>query len=237
MNSNPYHRKLYQYIVEEIGRRIVQGKYLPGDVLPTEDQMSEELRVSRGVLREAIKVLTQKGLILTRPRIGSQVLTRKHWNLFDADVLIWRLTVEDPSEFLKNVTEVRRLIESEAARQAARRATETETGEIKQILARLQDILSDRRRYIYQDYLAIDMDFHSKILDACHNDLLSQLGRTMRKAVLKARESDVAEIEIHKESLPFHRNIADAIAKKDPATAYRASQAMFDNVWQHLIQG
>ena len=70
MKNKPYHRKLYQYIVEELGQRIVQGRYQAPDVLPTEDQLCEELSVSRGVLREATKVLTQKGLIQTRPQGG-----------------------------------------------------------------------------------------------------------------------------------------------------------------------
>ena len=234
MHVNTYHRKLYQYIVDEIGQRIIRGKYSAEDVLPTEDQLSSELKVSRGVLREAIKVLTQKGLIQTRPRVGTQVLPRENWNLFDPDVLVWRLQIEDKTTFLKNVTEVRRLIESEAARQAARRATDPEMSDIRKILSKMQDLLDDDR-YLYEDYLAMDILFHSKILKASHNDLLSQIGSTVRNAVHKARESDSADIGIQKESLPFHVAIVDGICDKDPDAAYRASQEMFDNVWHHLI--
>ena len=234
MHENTYHRKLYQYIVDEIGQRIIRGKYRTRDVLPTEDQLSAELQVSRGVLREAIKVLTQKGLIQTRPRVGTQVLPRENWNLFDPDVLVWRLQIEDKTTFLKNVTEVRRLIESEAARQAARRATDPEMSDIRKILLKMQDLLDDDR-YLYEDYLAMDILFHSKILKASHNDLLSQIGSTVRNAVHKARESDSADIGIQKESLPFHVAIVDGICEKDPDAAYRASQEMFDNIWHHLI--
>jgi DNA-binding FadR family transcriptional regulator len=236
MHANTYHRKLYQYIVDEIGQRIIRGKYRTEDVLPTEDQLSSELQVSRGVLREAIKVLTQKGLIQTRPRVGTQVLPRENWNLFDPDVLVWRLQIEDKTTFLKNVTEVRRLIESEAARQAARRATDSEVSDIREILSKMQGLLGDDDRYVYEDYLAMDILFHSKILMASHNDLLSQIGSTVRNAVHKARESDTADIGIQKESLPFHVAIVDGIFNKDPDAAYKASQAMFDNIWHHLIQ-
>ena len=235
MQANTYHRKLYQYIVDEIGQRIIKGKYRPEEVLPTEDQLSGELKVSRGVLREAIKVLTQKGLIQTRPRVGTQVLPRENWNLFDPDVLVWRLQIEDKTTFLKNVTEVRRLIESEAARQAARRATDTEMSEIREILSKMQGLLSNDNRYVYEDYLTMDILFHSKILKASHNDLLSQIGSTVRNAVHKARESDTADIGIQKESLLFHVAIVDGICDKDPDAAYRASQEMFDNIWHHLI--
>jgi len=235
MHANTYHRKLYQYIVDEIGQRIIRGEYRAEDVLPTEDLLSAELRVSRGVLREAIKVLTQKGLIQTRPRVGSQVLPRENWNLFDPDILVWRLQIEDKTTFLKNVTEVRRLIESEAARQAARRATKTEVADIKDTLSQMQMILSDGNRYVYEDYLTMDILFHSKILKASHNDLLSQIGSTVRNAVHKARESDIADISIQKESLPFHVAIVHGIDQKNPEAAYKASQEMFDNVWHHLI--
>ena len=236
MPDNNYHRKLYQYIVDEIGQRIIRGKYHTEDVLPTEDQLSSELQVSRGVLREAIKVLTQKGLIQTRPRVGTQVLPRENWNLFDPDVLVWRLQIEDKTTFLKNVTEVRRMIESEAARQAARRATRSEVADIRDTLSQMQTILSDGNQYVYDDYLSLDILFHSKILRASHNDLLSQIGSTVRNAVHKARESDSSDIGVQKESLPFHVAIVNGIDQKDPEAAYKASQEMFDNVWHHLIQ-
>ena len=235
MNTKPYHRKLYQYIVEELGQRIVQGIHRAGEVLPTEDQLCQTLGVSRGVLREATKLLTQKGLILTRPRVGMLVLPRENWNLFDPDVLLWRLQVEDKFAFLKTVTEVRRLIESEATRQAALRATADEVAEIKMLLTRLQDLLSDDSRYNYEDYLAADIAFHTAILKACHNELLSQICSTMRTVVHKARESDIADIAAQKASLPFHVAIVDGISHQDPDAAFKASQEMFENVWQQII--
>ena len=182
MKNKPYHRKLYQYIVEELGRRIVQGRYQATDVLPTEEHLCEELSVSRGVLREATKVLTQKGLIQTRPRVGTQVLPRDCWNLFDADVLLWRLQVEDKFAFLKTVTEVRRIIESEAARLAAFRASQAEVSDLKRLVEQMVKILSDDANYVYEKYLDIDIAFHNSILKACHNDLLSQISMTMSAA-------------------------------------------------------
>jgi DNA-binding FadR family transcriptional regulator len=237
VKSKPYHRKLYQYIVEELGQRIVKGRYGGSEGLPTEDQLCSELDVSRGVLREATKVLVQKGLIRTRPRVGTQVLPRDSWNLFDPDVLLWRLRVEDKSIFLRTVTEVRRIIESEAARLAALRASDDEVANLKSILDRMVRILGDDVHYEYEQYLDIDIAFHTSILKACHNDLLSQIGSTMREAVHQAREHDVNDIDIQKESLPFHVAIVDGIARKDPEAAYRASQQMFDDVWRYIEKG
>jgi DNA-binding FadR family transcriptional regulator len=237
MNNKHYHRKLYQYIIEELGQRIVQGRYRNPDVLPTEDRLCGELNVSRGVLREATKVLTQKGLIQARPRVGTMVMPRDHWNLFDPDVLLWRLQVEDKSTFLQTVTEVRRMIESEAARLAASRAEPGEVSTMKSLLEQMGGLLSDDKHYIYEKYLEIDIVFHASILKACHNDLLSQIGSTMREAVHQARAHDADDIEIQRESLPFHAAIVDGIARKDPEAAYNASQQMFDDVLQSIIRG
>jgi len=236
MPAKTYHRKLYQYVVEEIGQQIIKGQYGIGDILPTEDRLSEEMQVSRGVLREAIQVLAQKGLIQTRPRIGSQILPRKNWNLFDADVLVWRLQIEDKTTFLQDVTDVRRLIESEAAKQAAIRATDAEIDDIKTVLGQLQEMLNDPTNYDYDAYLALDIRFHAMILEASHNDLLAQIGRTIRDAVHQARKIDTNDIGIQRESLPYHAAISENIEKKDPGAAYDASQAMFDNIWQHFIK-
>ena len=234
MKKKPYHRKLYQYIVEELGQRIVQGTYAESQGLPTEDQLCSELDVSRGVLREATKVLTQKGLIQMRPRVGTQVMPRENWNLFDPDVLLWRLQVEDASSFLKTVTEVRRIIESEAAQLAATRAGREEVAHIEALLKRMVRILQNEDSYEYESYLDIDIAFHTSILKACHNELLSQIGSTMREAVQQAREHDVKDIGLQRQSLPFHQDIVDGIARKDPEAAYRASQKMFDDVWRYL---
>ncbi len=236
MPAKTYHRKLYQYVVEEIGQQIIRGHYGIGDVLPTEDRLSEEMQVSRGVLREAIQVLAQKGLIQTRPRIGSQILPRKNWNLFDPDVLVWRLQIEDKTTFLKDVTEVRRLIESEAAKQAARRATAIEIGEIKSVLNQLKEMLNDQTNYDYGAYLSLDIRFHAMILEASHNDLLAQIGRTIRDAVHQARQIDTSDVKVQKESWPYHAAVAERIEKKDPEAAYVASQTMFDNIWQHIVK-
>ncbi len=236
MPARTYHRKLYKYVVEEIGQQIIRGYYKIGDILPTEDRLSAEMQVSRGVLREAIQVLAQKGLLQTRPRIGSQILPRKNWNLFDPDVLVWRLQIEDKTTFLKDITEVRRLIESEAAKQAARRATEVELAEIKTVINQLQEMLNDQSHYDYDAYLSLDIRFHAMILEASHNDLLAQIGRTIRDAVHQARRIDTSDMGIQKESLPYHATMSESIENKDPDAAYNASQAMFDNIWQHIVK-
>jgi DNA-binding FadR family transcriptional regulator len=227
------HRKLYEYVVEEVGRRIVQGRYGSEETLPNEDLLCRQFGVSRGVLREAAKVLTQKGLIRVRPKIGTQVQPQSHWNLFDQDVLQWKLETGRQGEFFKDVTEVRRVIESEAARLTALRADADEIAAIESSFWALADSLADETAYDYDAYLVYDMTFHTAIMEASHNALLSQIGRTMRLAVQTARRMDVRDYRMQRDSLPYHAAIVEALGSRRPDSAYRASQELFDQVQRH----
>jgi DNA-binding FadR family transcriptional regulator len=227
-------RKLYEYIVEEIGLRILKGAYQVGDTLPNEDTLSKELDISRGVLREATKVLTQKGLIQTRPKTGTQVMPRSNWNLFDRDVLTWKLQLEDQYTFLKKVTEVRCIIESEAARFAAQRACDDDIDRMRKQLAEMQNLFEGTSEFNYQEYLDKDMAFHTAVMEASSNELLSQIAFTMRQAVYAARQMDIQDTQVHLESMQLHQAVLNAIEKRDAQAAYVASQKMFDQVWQNI---
>lgn len=87
----PSHLNLTQQVVHELGKKIMQGKYKIGDSLPSEADLCTEFNISRTATREAVKMLTAKGLISSRPRQGIKVVDSKHWNLFDVDVLNWIL--------------------------------------------------------------------------------------------------------------------------------------------------
>ncbi|MDJ0782847.1 MAG: FadR/GntR family transcriptional regulator [Desulfosarcinaceae bacterium] len=239
MPPKAYHRKLYEYIMEEIALRILKGDYPSETTLPNEDALCKEYQVSRGVLREATKVLTQKGLIQARPKVGTLVQPRSNWNLFDADVLTWKLQVDGKVEFLRKVTEVRRLIESEAARCAAERCSPTEIAAIAEPLEEMAEMLTaatDGSRFDYETYLAVDMAFHMAIMEASHNELLAQIGVTMRQAVLSARRLDIHNVKVLQESVKDHRRLFTAIQAGDAQGAYDASRLLFDAVWRHLPQ-
>lgn len=235
MRSASFHRKLYEYLVEEIGYKIVRGDFISGDTLPNEDALCKTYGVSRGVLREATKVLTQKGLICTRPKIGTLIQPRREWNLFDSDIMLWTLKSGDRRTFLKKVTEVRRIIESEACRYAAERATGEEIAAIGSWHGKMEATIKDSAEYTYDKYLEMDMAFHTSILDACHNELLAQIGHTMRQAVQEARKADLSDINTQLESLPHHTAMLKSIQKHDPEAAYKASLAMFDQVWKYFL--
>src|SRR5205809_5241457 len=115
-------QSLHGRIVHAIGRRILSGDLRPGDLLPAEP----DLGASRTVVREAVKVLAAKGLVESRPKTGTRVRPRDAWNLLDPDVLAWQREGASPAQFLRKLTEVRRIVEPAAAELAAERASSRE---------------------------------------------------------------------------------------------------------------
>ena len=116
--------KIHGSVVDAIGRWILGGTYAPDDLLPREDDLAVELGVSRTSIREAVKVLSAKGLLQARRRVGVRVRDRDDWNLLDPQVLSWHPDVARDEAFITGLIEVRRIIKSSAAALgAAQRAT------------------------------------------------------------------------------------------------------------------
>src|SRR4029453_11093357 len=114
-------RGLHGAVVHEIGVRIVNGELKPGDTLP-DNGFFDGADVSRTVVREAIKVLAAKGLVESRPKVGTRVRPRRDWNLLDPDLLAWQIEAGPDARFLEQAVELRRMIEPAAARLPPERA-------------------------------------------------------------------------------------------------------------------
>jgi len=117
--------------VDLLGEDIVSGRYAVGAALPPEPMLCETLGVSRTVIREAVKSLAAKGLLVTGPKLGTRVLPEEHWNWFDPDVVAWQSSAGLSREFLRDLQELRRLVEPAAVRLAAERATSQDIAEIE----------------------------------------------------------------------------------------------------------
>src|SRR5258708_13594967 len=104
-------RNLHRHLVEAVGLRIVRGEIKAGETLPTEADLGAEFGVSRTVTREAIKVLAEKGMVESRPKVGTQVQPRQQWNLIDPDILNWEYELRPRQPFLHRLTQLRLVIE------------------------------------------------------------------------------------------------------------------------------
>lgn len=209
--------------VELLGRRIANSEYLPGEVMPTEAELAEPLGVSRTTIRDAVKVLSGKGLVRTARRYGTRVRPVEEWNLFDADVVRWH----EPDQprlvtMFAETTELRYIIEPAAAALAAERAT---PGQIDTILAAAEALHPDRDGP--SELFAADCLFHATILDATGNLMMRQLRPLILTMLRVSYDYGVrsGEEPITREG---HIEVGDAIQKRDADTARHAMEMMLD---------
>ncbi len=218
-------KNLQKQIVDEIGLSIVRGDIKPGDTFPSEPDLSLELGVSRTVIREAMKILSDKGLVQSRSKLGTQIQPRDQWHLLDPDVLSWESAVGSREDFLYKLTEVRRVIEPQAARLAAERGTDAEIAAIAlhydQMVVAVDDITA---------FIPVDMQFHSGILRAAHNEILEHIINTTREALVTSRKVTLALPDSGRQSLPLHHDILIAIQTRDAAGAQKAMEILIDSV-------
>jgi GntR family galactonate operon transcriptional repressor len=171
-------RGLHGRVVDELGRLIVSGRWAADSPLPNEDELAAEFGVSRTVVRESIKVLQAKGLVDVRPRTGTRVRARRAWHLLDADVVRWQFADMERGEDMRELHEVRATIGSTAARLAAGRHTAGQLSEIEANERRVEAAWAEpaARR-------AAELDFHSAIVEAAQNTLLSHVNALIRVAL------------------------------------------------------
>lgn len=207
---------VHHSVAHEIGSRIVRGDFPEGASLPNEAQWGEYFGVSRSAVREAIKILMAKGLLSSRPKVGTWVETRDRWNLLDRDVLSWYASAPDAMGFLRTVQEFRYIIEPEAAALAAERRTEEEMTEISLALEGMgtAPTLSDRTRS--------DTRFHLAILKATHNELLIPLGTMIESALNNLFVYVTREANSLRYAQELHAAIEEKIRLKEPEEARQA---------------
>ena len=208
---------LHRRIVHGLGRQILSGKLRPGQPLP----IPAGVRASRTALREAIKVLTAKGLVEARPRLGTRVRPREEWQLLDPDVLTWQHDGPARLEFLRQLTEFREVIEPAAAAFAAMRATAKDIDAIERAYADMAAAAKHDRVQLAK-FVAADRRFHSAIVRASGNDLLGQMGHTVFTALVLSFRATTQRPGAARGSLPRHRAILEAIKRRKPTEARRA---------------
>lgn len=205
-------RNLHSDVLWDLGFAIVSGQYPQGSILPPDTDLLDQFRVSRTVLREALKTLAAKGLIEARARIGTRVLPRNRWNLFDADVLAWHFELGPEVSFLQSLAEVRIGIEIEAAALAAERRTDEQARMLLDTVERMEAAETP------EDFARHDLDFHKSVADASGNPFMASISALVEMALTAAFtiSSPVNEPEALSQTVMVHRNIAKAILEKRP---------------------
>ena len=191
--------------------------------MPPEGSLCDEMGVSRTAIREAVKSLIAKGLLTTGPKVGTRVLPEDHWNWFDPDVVVWKSQAGLSREFLRDLLELRAIVEPAAVRLAAERATTED-------LLELETAYAGMRRSIQQggDYVTSDLRFHQGLLQACHNRMVVQMSKAIGALLRTSFEVSTARPDAPALSLPLHRAVLDAVIERSPEKAGRAIAVLID---------
>jgi DNA-binding FadR family transcriptional regulator len=212
-------RRIHGTIAHDLGVAILTGRYAPGETLPGEVEFAHTLGVSRSAYREAVRILIAKGLVESRTRTGTRVSARDRWNLLDPDVLAWSFETEPSEAFVRDLFELRMIVEPAAAELAAERR---DGGD----LARMGEALGEMRRYGLgkAEGQAADQRFHAAILAAARNAPLVTLSSSIAAAVSWTTIFKQRKRGLPRDPLPDHERLYEAIAAGDPAAA-RAKMA------------
>jgi DNA-binding FadR family transcriptional regulator len=222
-------RNLTYGMLDSLGRAIVTGHF-DERVFPTEAELAKQYDVSRSVIREAVKMLTAKGLLSARPRQGTIIQPGSLWNLFDTDVLRWLLERKFSIELLKQFNQLRVAIEPEAAALAARFGDADDLALISAGLARMEAAEEGN-----DDTLEADIAFHVSVLHASRNPFYLQFREVVGTA-LRTSIRFTNRIKGHTASVAEHGAVRDAILARDPDRARQAMRSLIGDVLDLIDQ-
>lgn len=215
---------LYASLLQQLGGRILRGDLPPGTQLDNVEDLSVAHGVSRTVMREVIRVLSDKGMLESRPRTGTRVRPRAAWNFLDPDLLAWRYGSTTNAVDTRALFELRRAIEPAAGALAAQRASPEQIAELEGYFALMEQYADDGPRFAEPD-----LAFHQLILRMTGNELISSLAALTEAALaMSFRLSDANPLG-QRPSLPLHRRVIDCIKNRDADGARDALLKLLDD--------
>ncbi len=215
---------MHDSVVRALGTWVLGGRYAPGEVLPREEDIAAALGVSRTSVREAVKVLSAKGLLETRPRVGVRVRARDEWRLLDPAVLSWHPELTRDPDLVAGLIEARRIIEPAAAGLAARRGTAAD-------LAAIEAAYLGMRAAIPHDLAACceaDLAFHRGVIAASRNVVLKGLVGTIEAALRAVFAITNQLMTTQSRALAAHGEVLERIRFRDEAGARDAMFRLLD---------
>lgn len=219
-------KNLTRTIVDDLGKAVVTQRFKVGAPLPFEADLCKEYHASRPIVREAVKMLTAKGLLVARQRKGTIVQPESEWSLLDPDVLRWMLERDFSIELLIDFTEMRLAIEPRAAALAAQSATGPQR---RALISAIDRMFAAERGE--DDPLESDIAFHVAVLKASNNRFLQQFtdlsDTTLRFSIRRTNEYK----GVSRASAAEHKAVMDAILQGEPD---RATQQMFELIHRAL---
>lgn len=228
--------RIHGTVARDLGIAIVSGHYRPGELLLGEIEASERLKVSRTAYREALRILSAKGLVESRPKTGTKVSPQLRWHLLDPDVLQWIFEFEPSDHLLESLFEMRRLVEPEAAALAAARRNDDQLVRMEAAIERMSEhtLATEAGRQA-------DKDFHAVLLEATGNPFIMTLTSGVSAAVAWTTVFKQRRAPLRRDPIPDHYRVFECIRAGDPVSARKAmielvDMALMDTKRQTLVK-
>ena len=224
MTSEAIVGALHDNLLTALGTAIVSGDYQPGEVL-TLERVGAQHGLSRSVAREAIRVLESMGMVASRRRVGITIQPAQNWNVFDPQLIRWRLEAGDRAAQLVSLSELRRGFEPAAAALAARRA---DPHQCRIMAAAVSDMVVHGRSGDLEAYLLADKIFHQTLLEASGNEMFRALNGVVAEVLTGRTHHGMMPDVPNPAAIELHDQVARAIRLRDEDAAERAMRAIID---------
>ncbi|MCX4999229.1 FadR family transcriptional regulator [Streptomyces longwoodensis] len=223
-------RGLHGRVLDTLGPDITAGVYPPGSVLRT-DELAQRFDVSRSVMREAVRVLESMHLVASRRRVGVTVLPPAEWNVYDPQVIRWRLAGADRPRQLRSLTVLRSAVEPVAAGLAARNATAEQCAALTECAL---GMVATSRGHRLEEYLVHDMAFHRVILTASGNEMFARLGDVVAEVLAGRTHHEVMFPDPDPAAVTLHVQVAEAVREGDAGRAEALTREITVGALQEL---
>jgi len=224
VSERPNIGELHAGLLDALGAEVVSGRLPAGHVLTLEG-ISAQHGVSRSVAREAVRVLESMGIVESRRRVGITIRAADKWNVFDPQLIRWRLDAGDRAAQLISLSELRRGFEPAAAALAARRA---DPHQCRIMAAAVSDMVVHGRSGDLDAYLLADKIFHRTMLEASGNEMFRALSDVVAEVLAGRTHHGMMPERPNTAAIAMHDEVARAIRMRDEDAAEKAMRAIID---------
>ncbi|MEV7229546.1 FCD domain-containing protein [Polymorphospora sp. NPDC051019] len=226
----PTEAGLHGRVLDHLGTAICGGDLAPGAVLNIDD-LVDRYAVSRSVIREVLRVLASMGFIETRRRVGVMIRPAGHWNVFDPQVIRWRLASAGRIAQLRSITELRTAVEPHAAWLAAHRVSHDDASDLVGLAAKMWAAgkAGDEDRF-----LGLDIEFHHRVLRASGNEMFVKLQDLVAEVLAGRHHHHLMPHQPHEQALQLHADVAQAIQRRDGDGARRAMVQLMEQAFDEM---
>jgi DNA-binding FadR family transcriptional regulator len=221
---------LHAQVLSQVGLAICGGELAPGTVLYI-DELVERYAVSRSVVREVLRVLSSMAMVESRRKLGTRILSASEWNVYDPQVISWRLASNGRLAQLRSITELRGAVEPEAARLAAERATPEAASDLVGIAAKMWAAAQGPDE---AEFLALDIEFHRLVLASSGNEMFLKLHEIVAVVLAGRHRYGLMPHHPDEEALDLHADVAQAIQRHDGTRARAAMLRIMDQAMDEM---